>query len=147
MMAKDWMKIAIGGAFFAIVAQVVHTASAAFTMGWYTDPAYFGLWSKIMMPAAGPPGAEFFIASLLANFAIGAIYSGAYSMLGKALPGKGVMKGLKYGALIFMLAVVPFTLTAYVLLAIPSALLLDWAVSDLVNLLLLGAALTSLFRD
>lgn len=147
MFSKNWARVLICGALFAIVAQVVHTASAVFTMGWYTDPAYFGLWSKLMMPAAGPPGAEFFIASFLANFAIGAIYSGAYAMLGKALPGKGAMKGLKYGGLLFMLAVVPFVLTSYVLLAIPTALLLDWAVSDLLNLLLLGAALTRIIGD
>ncbi len=55
---KDLRGVAITAVAMTILAQIVHTLESILTMGYYTDPAYFQVWSKVMMPAAGPPPAS-----------------------------------------------------------------------------------------
>jgi hypothetical protein len=142
----DWKQILLSALVFMVVAQVVHTIGAVLTMGYYTDPAYFPLWSTLMMPAGGPPGAEFYAASFLGNFAIGLIFAWAYYTLKGSIPGKGLNKGVNYGLLLFLLAALPGTLMMLVLLAVPVALLFSWAVESLILYALSGAAFAKLIR-
>ncbi len=109
-------------------------------MSYYTNPEYFALWSKLMMPANGPPGTEFFIASILIDIIIGIILAGSYSLLAVSIPGEGISKGINYGILLFLIAGVPFTLSMYLLFAVPGSLLVYWAISTLVIYLISGAA-------
>lgn len=144
MCVKDWKTVAVAAVVFAIVAQIVHTTGAVVTMGYYTNPAYFALWSNLMMPNQGPPGTDFLIASIIVNLAVGAILAGAYLVLKPGIPGKGLRKGINYGILLFLVAGVPGYLSTYLLLAVPAMLLLDWAVESLIIYLVLGATLAKL---
>ena len=47
------------GVLFGIIALIVHWIFAYVGMDYYLDPAYFPVWSKLMMPTAGPPPASF----------------------------------------------------------------------------------------
>ncbi len=136
--------IALSAILFVIVSQVVNTAGAIATMGYYTDPAYFPLWSKVMMPGAGPPGPEFFALGILFSLATGLIFASSYSLLKASVPGAGIRKGLNFGLLLFLIAGVPFTLTTYLLLAVPPALLFSWAVEALITYAAGGAAFARL---
>jgi hypothetical protein len=140
MRVRNPWKIIASGIVFAVIAQLINTVEAVFTMGYYTNPAYFPLWSSLMMPGQGPPGSEFYIAAIAANFAIGLIFASAYSMLEKAIPGKGTAKGVKYGTMLFLIAGIPFTLTTYLLLAVPTGLLLAWAAGALAIYVISGVA-------
>ncbi len=142
----NWKQIVISAVVFALVAQIIHTVGAVLTMDYYVNPAYFALWSKLMMPEAGPPGTEFFVASLVVNFAIGLTFAGVYSMLKKSIPGKGLMKGVNYGLLLFLLAGLPYTLTTYLLLAVPAMLLVGWAVEALILYIICGATFSKIVR-
>jgi len=128
----DWKGISITAISMAIIAQVVHTIESILTMGYYTDPAYFSVWSKMMMPAAGPPPTSFFIYSSVFALAGWAFFAFAYAKLGSALKGKGYMKGLKFGAILFLVAGIPCTLMLYLLINLPAGLLASWAFSSLV---------------
>lgn len=139
-----WRHIILSALVFLVVAQIVHTLGAMLTMGYYADPANFGLWSNLMMPAEGPPGTGFFVGSLVVNLAIGLVFAGVYSMLRKGIPGKGLMKGFNYGLLLFVLVGLPYTLTTYLLLAVPAMLLIAWAVESLVIYLVCGVAFAKL---
>ncbi|MCJ7743432.1 MAG: hypothetical protein MUO99_02595, partial [Dehalococcoidales bacterium] len=44
---------------YAIVGEMIMTLGAMADMNYYLDANYFPVWSKIMMPAAGPPPATF----------------------------------------------------------------------------------------
>jgi len=61
----NFKKVAISSIVFLIISQIINTVTAVFTMSYYTNPEYFALWSKLMMPANGPPGTEFFLAVIL----------------------------------------------------------------------------------
>jgi len=134
---KYWKGILISAILFAIVAQVIHTIGAFASMGYYTDPAYFALWSKLMMPAAGAPPTEFFVLTLALALITALFYAGAYAMLMKSIPGKTyVKKGLVYGLLLFLVAIVPGYLSMALLINVPFALVAEWVLESLVALLI-----------
>ncbi|MDD5337467.1 MAG: hypothetical protein PHS02_03200 [Candidatus ainarchaeum sp.] len=140
----NWKGIGITAVVMAMIAEVVHTVESILTMGFYTDPAYFQLWSKLMMPAAGPPPLSFFIYSIVFALIGWFFFAYAYAVLGGALKAKGCMKGLKFGALVFLVAGLSCTLMLYLLINLPMALLASWTVSSLL-LYLIGGVVAERF--
>ncbi|NYZ77643.1 hypothetical protein H0O02_05020 [Candidatus Micrarchaeota archaeon] len=120
-------------ALLTIIGYVIHTVEAILTMNYYIDPAYFGVWSRVMMPAAGPPPMEFTYLSLAFGFAVALIYIWAYKVVQPALEGADgwVKRGLLFGALLFLLGVVPGSLSLYLLINLPAAIIGWWALSGL----------------
>ncbi|MDD5172485.1 MAG: hypothetical protein PHF60_05635 [Candidatus ainarchaeum sp.] len=142
----NWKQILLSALIFAVVSELVHTLGVIPTMGYYTDPANFGLWSQIMMPDAGPPGTEFYLASFAFAFITGCVFAWAYSVLKKCIPGKGVMNGFNYGLMLFLLVGVPYTLTTILLLAVPIGLLMGWALESFVIYGLSGLAFAKIMK-
>ncbi|MDD5340676.1 MAG: hypothetical protein PHV13_05530 [Candidatus ainarchaeum sp.] len=125
--------VILAAVIFAVVAQVVHTAGAMATMGYYYDAAYFAVWSNLMMPAAGPPPPEFTYLSLALGFVTSFIFVYAYVLLKKAVPGKDwPSKGINYGILLFLISTVPSTFSMLMLINLPTPLIMDWALEGLV---------------
>ncbi|MFH0738033.1 MAG: hypothetical protein V1827_05935 [Candidatus Micrarchaeota archaeon] len=135
----EWKDLSLSALAFAIIAQAVHTIGAIATMGYYTDPAYFPLWSAIMMGGGSGPGMMFYAASLAFSFLSGLIFAFAYTNVKKSIPGKGLMKGVNFGLLCFLMVQVTSALTMSLLLAVPATLLIAWAVESLVVFALCGA--------
>jgi hypothetical protein len=143
----NWKRIIIAAIVFAIIAQVIHTIESMLTMDFYMDPAYFDVWSKLMMPTAGPPPAEFFVASIVSAVIIALIYAVTYDLINKSLPGKtDIKKGLQYGFLLFMLVQIPGLLGMWLLINLPALLLIYWAISSLVVLLIGGIAIAKIVK-
>jgi uncharacterized membrane protein (UPF0182 family) len=136
---KHMMKIVLGAIAYLVVAQVLHFASSFLTMNYYTDSNYFGVWSKIMMPAAGAPPAEFYYYSIAFSFIVGLIYSKIYVKVSGFMKAKTVMmKGVKFGLALFFIAGLPFFFTMYLLINLPLGLLLYWLLIDGLLTYLLG---------
>lgn len=133
---KYWKGILISALLFAIVAQVVHTIGAFASMGYYTDPAYFAIWSKFMMPTEGAPPALFFFLTVFLSFLTGLFYAGAYSVVIKSIPGKTEMgKGISYGVLLFLVATIPGYISLPLIIDLPFALVISWIIESLIALL------------
>jgi len=147
MCIKNWKNVLIGAVLFLIVAQVLHTAFAFASMGYYMDPAYFGVWSKIMMPADGPPPAEFYYYGTAFGFISALIYALIYEKFKSAVPGKTFMnKGLNYGLwIIFLAGTVPGYLGMYLLVNLPAGLIVQWAAENLI-IAVLGGILIARFN-
>jgi len=142
---KAWKIIAIG-IIFAIIAQIIHTIESFATMNFYTDPAFFGVWSKLMMPTAGPPPAEFYYYSVIFAVITGIIYATVYEMVKKSVPGKTIAKqGLYFGFLLFLLEI-PMSLTMYLLFNVPTVLLVYWAISALIIDLIGGVIIARIMK-
>lgn len=141
----DFKKLFLAAIVFMIVAQVVHTIGAVVTMDHYLDSKYFSVWSKMMMPKAGPPPAEFFYFSIAFGFIAALIYTYAYAVLRKAIPGKDYLnKGLSYGSLIFLIGTVPGSLSLILLINLPMMLIITWAVEGLVIALVGGVLIAKI---
>lgn len=141
----DIKKFVLAAALFTVVAQVVHMVGAVFTMGYYINPAYFSVWSKLMMPTTGPPPAGFYLISIGFGFLTALIFVYAFDMLRKSVPGKDYMgKGLSYGALLFLLSSVPFSFSMLQLINLPFGLVASWAVEELVIMLAGGVLIAKI---
>ncbi len=129
---SDWVKIGTTAVVMTVIAEVVRIVEALLTMGYYTDPAYFAVWSKIMMPGAGPPPAEFYYYSVSFAFVTWFIFGFVYEKLGASIHDKNpTSKGLKFGALVFLLAGISGAVTMYLLMNLPAGLLVSWTISTL----------------
>jgi predicted neutral ceramidase superfamily lipid hydrolase len=137
---KNLKNILISAVLFLAVSQIVHQLFAFAGMGYYTDPAYAGVWSKIMMPGPGAPPAEFYYLSIAVGFITALIYVVVYNKIRAAIPGKTLMnKGLNYGLwIIFILGTVPGYLAMYLLINLPAGLVALWAAESLVIALVGG---------
>jgi hypothetical protein len=110
-----------------VVAYIVNTLGAFATMGYYTDPAYFAVWSKFMMPTAGPPPLEFTAASLIAGFLVALLFVFFYTRV------RQVMKRWTcYGMLVFFVGTLPGFLSMALLINLPIGLIAAWTVLGLI---------------
>lgn len=143
----DCKKIGIFAAVMALLAFIVHNVEAVATMGYYTDPAYLDVWSKIMMPAAGPPPPEFAYLSIAFAFITWAIFGMVYEKLGGAIKQKdAVKKGLVFGSLVFLLAGLPGSLSMFLLLNLPVGLIISWTISGALLYLIGGVVAARLIK-
>ena len=135
----SWPRILAVAILYAIVGEIVMTLGAMADMSYYYDPGYFTVWSKLMMPAAGPPPAEFYYTGIAFQLVTGFLFGLVYRVIKGAVPGKGWKnKGLMYGFLIFLVAGIPTTTMLYLLINLPVGLLLSWMLQSLVVYLLMG---------
>jgi hypothetical protein len=124
----SWTKVLLAGIAFGVISEVLHTVDSIFTMGYYTDPQYFAIWSKVMMPTNGPPPASFFVLTILLSIITGLILAYVFAVVRSSLKQSSALKtGIAYGAFVFLLTA-PVLLSTYVMIAIPPMLLADWAV-------------------
>jgi hypothetical protein len=127
------------GVVFAIISQCIHTLGSIATIGFYMDPAYFHVWSKIMMPTEGPPPVSFYYYSIAFGIVTGLFLALVYAIIREGVPGTGARRGITYGFLVFLLAGLPGSLSLYLLINLPSALIAYWTLENLVTYLIGGA--------
>ena len=143
----SWPRLLAVAILYAIVSEIVMTLGAMLDMSYYMDPAYFAVWSKLMMPAAGPPPAEFYYFGITFQLVTGFLFAIVYSVIKGSVPGKGWKnKGLMYGFLIFLVAGIPTTMTLYLLINLPVGLILSWMLQSLVVYLIMGLLAAKLVK-
>ncbi|MDO8339496.1 MAG: hypothetical protein Q7T16_02455 [Candidatus Burarchaeum sp.] len=136
----------IGALVYSVISFIVHMAGAIADMGYYFMPDYFSVWSKLMMPVAGPPPIEFTYASLLFGFIAGLLFTYCFYLVRNSMPGKGIAKGLNYGMFVMLLAGLPFYMTMTLLINLPQGLMLSWLVQTFIIYELSGIAVAKLVR-
>lgn len=130
----NWGKLLLAAILYTIVAMIVHTVESMLMMSFYIDPNYFGVWSKVMMPTAGPPPAAFFITSLVITFVSGLSLGLIYYYIRTLLP-KNFWKRVTFFAdLLIGASFIFFTLPSYLMFNVPGTLLISWFVSGFVIL-------------
>lgn len=132
----DFKRFFLAAILFAIVGEAVHTVGAILEMGYYTDPAFFSVWSKIMMPGAGPPPQSFYLISAGFGLIAALIYTYVYEAVKRCIPGGDYFnRGVSFGSLLFVVGALPSTFMLILLINIPFGLIAAWAVEGLlVNL-------------
>jgi len=142
MMAKrkvSVVRILVVGIAYAILSMIVHTIGAQIGMQYYTDPAYSQVWSKLMMPAMGPPPTMFYVYSFVFAVLTGILFALVYQVIKDAIPVKNVdERGILYGLLVFLVSGLPSTLSMYLIVNLPLPLIAMWAVESWVLALLGG---------
>jgi len=146
-MNNFWGRFFLSAAICTIIAQMLHTIGAMLTMKYYQMPEYLSVWSKVMMPTAGPPPLSFTLYSLLFGLLGAIIFVYVYKMIKGSISGKSVAAtGLRYGFIIFCIAAVPMSFTLYLLINLPSSLVTYWAFESLVIYCINGMIVAKLMK-
>lgn len=141
-------KIILGALAYVVIAFAISTLSSYLTMSYYTDPNYFAVWSKIMMPGAGPPPSSFYYYSITFGFIGGLILSFIYSRVQGIFKNKSMMqKGLRFAIGMILVSGIPFFMNMYLLINLPLGLLISWLIFNglLVNIFA-GIAIAKIFE-
>ncbi len=127
----NWKKVFIASIIVFIIDIVVRQVEVFFTMKYYVMPEYFGVWSKLMMPKAGPPQAEFFIISALFTFLTALILACVYECIKDSLMKSFWQRVLGYTKLMLLLMLVFSYLPMYLLINLPVQLITSWFVTSI----------------
>ena len=85
---ENLRNIVIASIVILIISQIIHTKGAVLTKDYNIDEAYTQVWSKIMMPAMGPPPMSFYIISMFSALVFALIFVSVYDIFEASVPGK-----------------------------------------------------------
>jgi hypothetical protein len=125
----NWNKVILAAVIYTIIATFIHQVEVFLTIDYYMMPQYFGAWSKVMMPKAGPPPMEFYLMSLAFTFITGVVLAGFYEIVKEQLPKSKWERTVCFTKTVILLSLVFFTLPVYLLVNFPVILLIDWFIS------------------
>lgn len=125
MRKLHWRQIFISGFWYLVVASIVQQIEVAFTMDYYKNPAYSGLWSRLMMPAAGPPPAIFFVISLTFTYITGCTLAAVFDFT-RTLSKTYWLRVVNFTDIVVGLSIVLTSFPMYLLFNVPVALLAWW---------------------
>jgi hypothetical protein len=140
-----WKKVVLGGFISLVIAIVIRQIEAMLTMDYYKMPELFGVWSKLMMPETGlpgtemvqgPPGAEFFLVSILSAFLSGVTLAALYEIIKDKLETGTWKRALNFTCFTVWLGIIFFTLPTILLINLPLELLGIWLISTAIILFL-----------
>ena len=131
----NWGKTLLVGFIYTIVATVIHQIEALINLKYYMMPQYYGVWSKLMMPTAGPPPLDFYITSTIITFITGVSLALVYYYIRDMLPKKMGERTLMFADLMIGLQFVFFTFPVYLLFNLPIVLLVSWFITGFLILL------------
>jgi len=131
----NWVSVLVSAFIYTVVAMIVHGLEAAIMMRYYVSPIYFGVWSKLMMPSAGPPPPEFFLVSLIITFVSGICLALIYYYVQDLLPKKFWHRVTFFADLMIATSFVFSPLPSFLLFNLPWQLLVSWFVASFVIVL------------
>lgn len=144
---KSFIKVILTGLIFAVLALIIHSASAYFTMDYYTNPDYSSVWSSLMMPDNGAPGINFYVTSILFSLIGAVLYTIVYIVIRASIPGRSYFKkGLFYGLFLFLIASIPGFLSLYLLINLPIVLLYIWTLENFIIYIMGGVLIAEINR-
>ncbi len=130
-----WQKVLVAAVAYLIIAFILRQIEVVLTMDYYKNPEFFGVWSKLMMPTAGPPPASFLVTSLVFTYLTGLTLAALYEFLKPILPKDVKTRFYVYTKVVIVLATVLFTLPVLLLFNIPFSLLFVWFITALVTIM------------
>jgi len=148
----DWMgkiqckKVFLAAFLYLVISFVIRQIEATLTMKYYLMPEYFGVWSKAMMPNAGPPPASFFILSLTFTFITGLTFAAFYDFIKGLLPKSFWPKILAFTEIMILLMLVISYLPMYLLINLPLSLISSWFVSGTISIFLGSIVFAKIIR-
>jgi hypothetical protein len=142
----NWGKALLVGLIYMVVATLVRQIEAMITMKYYLDPQYFGVWSKLMKPQAGPPPASFFITSLILTFGTGVSLAIVYYYMRAILPEKRKERIFYFADLMIGFNFIFFLLPTYLMFNVPTGLLISWFISSFIILVTAAYAIVKVIN-
>lgn len=142
----NWKKIALAALVFAVISFVIRQVEAMTTLSFYMDPAYFGVWSKLMTPDAGPPPPQFmFVGGALTYFS-GLVLATFYDFVKSLLPKDFWGRVVSFTTIVSVLSLIFGYLLMYMLFNVPAMLLIIWFLVGILITALATMAFTKILK-
>ncbi|MCX6732713.1 MAG: hypothetical protein NTV98_04190 [Candidatus Roizmanbacteria bacterium] len=132
----NWGKVFIVGIIYTVVATLIHQLEAMISLKYYMMPEYFAVWSRTMMPIAGPPPMDFFVKSTIMTITSGISLALVYCYIRDMLPKNIKERVLLFADLLAGLQFIFFILPVYLLFNLPIGLLINWFISGFLILVI-----------
>jgi hypothetical protein len=142
----NWLKVILTGVIYTVISMVMQQTGVLFTMKYYTDPQYSGVWSKLMMPSSGPPPPEFMITSLIMTLASGMSIALIYYYLKDMLPKNAMKRTFLFADLLIATYFIFFTLPVYLLFNVPVGLNVSWFAISFIILTATSAVIVKIIK-
>jgi uncharacterized membrane protein YagU involved in acid resistance len=127
-----------------VVIAVVHNALSWLTCGWLFNWMYTDVDPVYVWKAPEEMGVlGFFIAGFLFSF----IFAWVYAFINKGIPGKGVMKGITYGTLIWLTGCFAVMVSLGLSTVIAPQVLIYWGIGGLVYKMIGGGILAYIYGE
>lgn len=127
------VRLVIAALVYTIFSFIIHFIGAELTIQFYMDSAYFPVWSKLLMPTAGPPPLTFSLYSLVLGFIAALLFAFIYLKVRPLFKGKSrVRMGATYGFGVFLVGGLPGFSMLWLLINLPLLLIVDYAIEALV---------------
>jgi hypothetical protein len=118
---------------YTVFAYLLHLIGALLTLQFYLDPAYFPVWSRLLMPTAGPPPLAFSVYSLILGFAAALLFVFIFLQVRPLFKGTSrARRGATYGFGVFLVGGLPGFFMLWLLINLPFLLLVDYAIEGLI---------------
>lgn len=142
----QWKKVLVAGLIYLVAATIIRQIEVVLTMKYYLMPEYFDVWSKLMMPKAGPPPPSFMILSFLFTFITGITLAALYDFIKGLLPKNCWERVFDFTGTVAILMLVFSYLPMYLLINLPLGLLVCWFTTGLVTVFVGAVVFTKLIR-
>lgn len=129
--AINFVSFLVGGGSYLLFGGVFELAP---TSVWKWTPA-MGLNIPVSWPTL-----------LLLNIVLALVFAWVFALLYKGIPGRGVTKGLVFGALAWLIGVLPPMTTLYLMTNIAPGALVYFTVQGLVEWLVYGAIIAAIYK-
>lgn len=116
------------------------------TMDIYMMPEYFPVWSTLMMPDMAPPPAIFYAISISVSVGLALLCSTIFHVLRAGIPKTGILKGLNYCILLFLLSSFLSMLGMWMLINLPVKFFIAGLVFGLIHYLIGGVVISLAFQ-
>lgn len=137
----NWKKSIVAGIIAGIVAVIISlivtVGASGFTTLLYEQSA--NIWKPMT------PMSEWLATVYIIDIIEWIIFGLIFSLLYKAVPGKGWERGTVFGFLLWLVGTVPGMIMTYMAFAVPDALVWLWTIQGLIIFLVAGAVLASVY--
>lgn len=132
------LKVGLTGLLAGVVLFVLGNLGYFATKGFYIQTAP-GLWKTMPMPG-------WLIQLFLWNLVTGILFAMMFHLVKTALPRGMVASGFVYGLLLWLVGTTPGTISIYLTIAMPTALVLTWWIQGLVSDVIIGWVIAGILR-
>ena len=129
-----------------VVVAIVSAIFSMLTCGWLFNWVYLLEPTNIWKPMEEVSGMWYLWVNLGGLFN-GIMLALVYALLYKGIPGTGIVKGLWYGGLVWLIGMIPGMFATYTFMTVATTAVIYWTVSGLFHYLLSGAIIGAIYKE
>jgi hypothetical protein len=139
---KSPLRILSASLIFLVISQLLHMVGLTISMDYYGQADFYGIWSPLLISTGNmTTGLSFFYVNIILGFIGAVLFVVVFTVLVRGLKGGPAERGVLFGLLVFLVAIVPDSFSVFMLLNVPLEIIIFWTLESFI-IFLVGGALT-----